>query len=109
MADLIGAAKTGRSKCRGCGEKIAKDQLRFGGEVPDPFADEEDAMTMHWFHVACVADKRPEKFVLALAADPDELPEHDKVQHIAQLGVENSELARVLRAGRSPSGRARCA
>ena len=54
MADLTGAAKTGRSKCRGSGEKIAKDQLRFGEEVPNPFADEEDAMTMHWFHVACI-------------------------------------------------------
>jgi hypothetical protein len=105
MADLTGAAKTGRSKCRGSGEKIAKDQLRFGEEVPNPFADEEDAMTMHWFHVACGADKRPEKFVLALAADPDELPEHDKVQRIAQLGGENSDLARVLRAG--PSNRRR--
>ena len=51
MSDVIEAAKTGRSKCRGCKEKIEKGDLRFGEEVPNLFADEEDALTLHWFHV----------------------------------------------------------
>ena len=108
MSDVIERARSGRARCRGCNEKIAKDELRFGEQVPNPFADEEDAQTIHWFHLACGADKRPAKFAAALAECAVEIPDREELARIASLGTQNDNLAKVLRAERSPSGRARC-
>src|SRR5690606_867987 len=48
MSHVIEHAASGRAKCRGCGEKIDKDELRFGEKEPNTFGDGE--MTL-WFHV----------------------------------------------------------
>ncbi len=76
--------------------------------MPNPFSEDEEAETTHWFHLPCAADKRPDKFALGLAAFTGELPDSDRLARIAQLGIDNPKLVRVLRAERSPSGRARC-
>ena len=65
MAHVFEPAATGRSKCRGCGERIAAGELRFGETMPNPFADGETTL---WFHPECGAYKRPEPFLEALAA-----------------------------------------
>ena len=39
MPHVIEPAASGRAKCRGCGEKIAKGKLRFGERLPNPFGD----------------------------------------------------------------------
>ena len=56
MPHVIETASSGRAKCRGCGEKIAAGELRFGERLPNPFAEGE---TTHWFHLECAAFKRP--------------------------------------------------
>ena len=68
MPHVFGAAPTGRSKCRGCGEPIAKGEVRFGESLPNPYAEGE--MT-HWFHPLCAAYKRPEALLEALAGQAD--------------------------------------
>jgi len=55
MPHVFGAAPTGRSKCRGCGEPIAKGEVRFGESLPNPYAEGE---ITHWFHPLCAAYTR---------------------------------------------------
>eukprot|EP01147_Barroeca_monosierra_P002945 gene2945-5746_t len=47
----VEAAKTGRSGCKECKEKIDKGVLRIGKVTPSPFSD-EGSMTS-WFHIPC--------------------------------------------------------
>jgi hypothetical protein len=108
MPDVVEQAKSGRAKCRGCGEKIAKDELRFGEAVPNPYDDEEGATTLHWFHLTCGAHKRAEKVRDALAEFDGDVPDRASLDAIIELGVRNPKLALVRGAERAPSGRARC-
>ncbi|EGD81001.1 ligase III [Salpingoeca rosetta] len=47
----IEGAKTGRSGCKECKQKIDKDVLRIGKVTPSAFSD--DATMTSWFHVPC--------------------------------------------------------
>ncbi len=105
MAHLIQPATTARSKCRGCGERIAAGALRFGEVVPNPFA-EGDAT--QWFHVACGAHKRPEPFLEALSGASEPVPDAESLSAVAQGGVAHPRLARIDGAEHDPSGRATC-
>jgi hypothetical protein len=105
MAHVIETASSGRAKCRGCGEKIAAEGLRFGERLPNPFADGE---TTHWFHLECAAFKRPEPFLEALAAREEPLAEAPGLESEARRGVAHRRLPRIDGAERSPSARARC-
>ena len=64
MPHTIEPAASGRAKCRGCGQKIAKDELRFGERLENPYGEGE--MTL-WFHLVCGVYKRPEPFLEMLA------------------------------------------
>jgi hypothetical protein len=105
MAHLIEPATSARAKCRGCGERIAVGELRFGERLPNPFADGE---TTHWFHLDCGAFKRPEPFLEALAARSEALDDRERLESEAQRGVAHRRLPRIDGAERSPSGRAQC-
>lgn len=105
MPHVIEEATTARSKCRGCGEKIAARTLRFGEVVENPFAEGETTL---WFHVDCGAYKRPEAFLDAVAARTEPLPEGDRLIAAAEAGRDHPKLARADAAGRAPSGRAEC-
>jgi ribosomal protein L37AE/L43A len=105
MPHVIEPASTARSKCRGCGEKIASGALRFGESVPNPFADGE---TTHWFHLDCGAYKRPEPFVEALEARTELLDDAERLMAVAREGIAHPRLSRVNGAERAPSGRAQC-
>jgi hypothetical protein len=114
MAHLIEPAATARSKCRGCGERIAAGVLRFGETLPNPFADGD---TTHWFHLQCAAYKRPEPVLETLTARAElasltpqieAVPDQDKLVADARAGVAHPRLARISGAERAPSGRAAC-
>jgi hypothetical protein len=105
MAHLIQPAPTARAKCRGCGERIGAGELRFGENLPNPFADGE---TTHWFHLDCAAYKRPEPFLETLEARTEPLEDGERLGTQAKLGVTHRRLPRVAGAERSPSGRAQC-
>ena len=107
MAHVIEPAPSGRAKCRGCGAAIARDSLRFGERLPNPFADEGGEMT-HWFHLPCAAFRRPEPFLEALAATECPIGDRPQLEHDARLGVAHRRLPRVNTAERAPSGRATC-
>jgi hypothetical protein len=109
---VVEPAASGRAKCRGCGEPIAKAELRFGERLPNPYGEGE--MTL-WFHLACGAFKRPEPFLQALerpesraAVATLEQAEIDRLRAVAQTGAAHRRLPRVDGAGRAPTGRARC-
>lgn len=107
MPHVIERAKSGRAKCRGCGERIAADALRFGERVPNPFAD-DGGETTQWFHVACAAFMRPEPFLETLPETPDAIDSREALEREARLGVAHRRLPRVTTVGRAPSGRAAC-
>ena len=103
MPHVIEAASSSRAKCRGCDQKIAKDDLRFGERQPNAFGDGE--MTL-WFHLRCAAYKRPEAFLEGLAAHPG--GGFDDLAAAAQLGVAHRRVPRINGAELAPTARARC-
>jgi hypothetical protein len=105
MAHLIEPAATARSKCRGCGERIAAGVLRFGETLPNPFGDGD---ATHWFHLQCAAYKRPEPVIETLEARTEPLEGSEALLADARAGVEHPRLARISGAERAPSGRATC-
>jgi hypothetical protein len=107
MPHVIERAPTGRAKCRACGGAIARDTLRLGERVPNPFA-EDGGETTHWFHLSCAAFRRPEPFLEALAATNDPIPDREALEHEARLGIAHRRLPRVNTAERAPSARAAC-
>ncbi len=111
MAHVIEHAASGRARCRGCGGKIAKGELRFGERGPNAFG--EGDMTL-WFHPVCAAYKRPEAFLELLGGgQPEELSADEmNVAHslapIAGFGIEHRRVPRIDKVDRAPTGRARC-
>ena len=98
-------APSGRSKCRGCGQAIARGEWRFGERLPNPFAEGE---ITHWLHPQCAAYKRPEALLAALAQAPGELPAREALEGSARGSAASNRLARIDGAERSPSSQARC-
>jgi hypothetical protein len=105
LPHLIQNAPTGRAKCRGCGERIAAGEFRFGESLPNPFADGE---TTHWFHLECAAFKRPEPLLEALEARSEALEGSPRLVAEARRGIAQRRLPRINGAERAPSGRAQC-
>ena len=101
----IEPASSGRAKCRGCGERIAAGELRFGESLPNPFADGE--MTQ-WFHLDCAAFKRPQPFLEALEGRGEPLAGEERLAAEARQGIAHRRLPRIDGAGRAPTGRAQC-
>lgn len=105
MPDALQRAATGRAKCRGCERPIAKGELRFGEALPNPYAEGE---AMFWFHLACGASMRPEKFLALLGETSEAIAGRDDLVRCAEEGIAHPKLTRLSRAERSPSARARC-
>lgn len=107
MAHVIERAPTGRAKCRACGRPIARDTLRLGERLPNPFDEKGGEMT-HWFHLPCAAFRRPGPFLEALGGTTEAIDERDTLQREAELGLTHRRLPRVNTAERASSGRASC-
>ncbi len=105
VPDSIQPAPTGRAKCKGCGNAIAKAELRFGETGPNAFGEGE---ATSWFHLACAALMRPEKLLPVLEASTDALAERAWLDETARFGIEHRRLPRLVRAERASSGRAHC-
>lgn len=106
MANTIEPAASGRAKCRGCGEKITKEELRLGARLANPF-DEDSELTL-WFHLSCGAFKRPEAYLEAAAAYEADIERRDWLESQAKLGIEFRRLPRLSGVSRAPTGRAKC-
>ena len=105
VAHVFQPAPSGRAKCRGCGEPIPAGEIRFGESLPNPYAEGE---TLHWFHVACAAYKRPEPFLESLESAPHAIADLATLADEARLGAVHRRVSRINGAERSPSGRATC-
>jgi hypothetical protein len=105
MASLIERATTGRAKCRVCGQAIAKGEARFGEALPNAYGEGE---SMFWFHLGCAACARPESLLPVLAQAGELVPERAELEALANEGVSQPRLCRLLRAERASSGRAKC-
>ena len=105
LPDVIEPAASARAKCRGCGQAIAKGELRFGEALPNAFGEGE---SMFWFHLACGACMRPEKVGPALEALPSPPPDAEWLKRAVEFGLEHPRLPRLKAVERAPSGRATC-
>lgn len=108
MADIVHTiepAASGRAKCRGCGEKIAKGELRLGARLANPFVEGE--LTL-WFHLLCGAYKRPEPYLEAARAMPESIDNTETLETEAKRSLEHKRLPRLNGADRAPTGRAHC-
>jgi len=103
MGHLIEAAATGRSKCRACGRAITKGELRFGEQLPNPFAD---GFVTLWFHIPCGAFRRPEAFLESTAAAAT--GDLAALRSEAERGITHHRLPRINGVEFAPSARARC-
>ncbi len=105
MAHVIEPAASGRAKCRGCKQPIAKGELRLGERLPNPFGDGE--MTL-WFHPLCGAYKRPEPLLAALEITEESVQGKEALQDAARFSLDHRRLPRLDGAQRASTGRARC-
>jgi hypothetical protein len=105
MGHVLEPAPTGRAKCRGCGQPIARGEPRFGERLPNPFAEGE--MTL-WFHPRCAAYKRPEPLLELLAQTPEAPPDRGTLERVARASAAHRRLSRVDGAERARSAQARC-
>lgn len=105
MPHVIEPALSGRSKCRGCGQAIARGTLRFGEHLPNLFAEGEMVI---WFHPACAAWKRPQPVLDALAEATDPVADRDQLERAARASLSHRRRPRIDGAERSPSGQANC-
>ena len=111
MAHVIEHAASGRAKCRGCGRKISRDELRFGEREPNAFG--EGDMTL-WFHPVCAAYKRPEPFLALLGDTPPEdisaaeMAVAHALKPAAEFALEHRRVPRLDTVDRAPTARARC-
>jgi hypothetical protein len=105
MPHVFERASTGRAKCRGCGQPIARGDLRFGERLPNPFADGE---MIAWFHPLCAAYKRPETMLEALAEAHEELAERTMLERAARGSTAQRRLVRIDGAEKARTGQAKC-
>jgi len=108
MPHLLEPAASARAKCRGCGERIAAGELRFGERLPNPFADAEGGEMTHWFHLTCAAFRRPEAVIETLESTDVAVDRKEELLREAKLGVTYRRLPRVNAAARAATGRATC-
>lgn len=106
MAHVIEVAKSGRAACRKCKEKIAKDDLRFGHEVPNAFADGE--MTHQWLHLKCAAQKHPAELAEALADYTGDVPGRAELETLLQEHLKKAKVGEFPYAEPAPTGRSSC-
>jgi ribosomal protein L37AE/L43A len=105
MPSMIERATSGRAKCRVCGQAIVKGEARFGEALPSAYGEGE---SLCWFHLPCAACARPESFLPVLAQASEALPDRAELEALAQSGLAQPRLCRILRAERASSGRAKC-
>jgi hypothetical protein len=107
MAHIVETAKSGRARCRTCGEGIEKGALRFGEEVPNAFS-ESGGTTFHWHHLRCAAKKKPAELREALAAHPGPVPDREEIDRLIAEYEPKQKPSAFPYAERAPSGRSHC-
>lgn len=107
MANVVETAKSGRARCRTCGEGILKDAVRFGEEVPNAFS-ESGGTTFHWHHLLCAAKKKPWQLTEALRSFAGDVPDRAEVERVIAENAPKQKPASFPYAERAATGRSRC-
>jgi hypothetical protein len=105
MPHVFEPALSGRAKCRGCGRRIERGDVRFGERIPNPYAEGETTL---WFHPICAAFKRPEPVLETLGQTTESVPAREAVERAACASLAHRRLPRIDGAERAPSGQAKC-
>ena len=103
MVHVMEPAPTARSQCRACGNKIGREELRFGESHENAFGEGE---SMLWFHPLCAAYARPEQLLDYLNGQTVE--DAETLRRVAEASQAHPKLPRLKGAERSPTGRATC-
>lgn len=106
MGHRIEIAKSGRAGCRTCRKPIAKDELRFGEEVPDQFGGAGEP-TYRWHHITCAASSFPSELKPLLDSYEGEIPNREELDRL-MVEAEAKKPPPFPYADRAPTGRARC-
>lgn len=107
MAHIVEAAKSGRARCRSCGEGILKGEVRFGEEVPNAFS-ESGGTTFHWHHVRCAAKKKPSQLLEALPSFAGAIPDREEIERTAAENAAKQKPTTFPYAEHAPSARSHC-
>lgn len=107
MAHIVEAAKSGRARCRTCGEGILKGDVRFGEEVPNAFS-ESGGTTFHWHHLRCAAKKKPSQLAEALKTFAGEVPDREEIERLIAENAAKQKPSTFPYAERAPTGRSHC-
>jgi len=109
MEDRIERARSGRSACRTCKEKIAKGELRFGVAYKSRY-DEGDKFSFAWHHLPCAARAAPDKLKATLDAYEGEVSNRGELEKLAAeaLPKKVKEKRSYPYAERAPSARSKC-
>src|SRR5262245_33135507 len=105
MPHVFEVASSGRAKCRGCGNAIARGDVLFGERAPNPYGEGE--MTL-WFHPMCAAYKRPEPLLEVITEAPEMVSDREALERAARASMAHRRLPRVSGAEQAPSGQAKC-
>jgi hypothetical protein len=73
--------------------------------LPSAYGEGE---SLFWFHLPCAACARPEALLPVLGQSSLSAHERRRLETLAQAGIAQGRLCRILRAERASSGRARC-
>jgi hypothetical protein len=103
MPHKIEVAPTGRATCRGCKKTIAKGELRFGEEAPNPYSDDGGLAFRYW-HLACAAGKVANELRDALVGYDGEVDDRAALDAV----IETHARPAMPYAERAGNGRARC-
>lgn len=104
--DKIEVAKSSRSKCRQCGEKIEKGKNRFGEEY-----ESEYGLSFRWYHLPCAAKKLPALFGNTLGHHEGEIEERAELLGLISGGGDSAPqeiFPDYPDVSIAPTGRASC-
>jgi hypothetical protein len=107
MAHIVDTAKSGRARCRTCGEGILKGDLRFGEEVPNAFSD-TGGTAFQWHHLPCAAKKKPSQLRQALETFAGTVPNRQLIDHLIAENEPKQKPTSFPYAERAASARSHC-
>lgn len=108
MGNTIEVSPSGRAKCRGCKETVAKGDVRFAESYDSAFSDGE---SFRYYHLLCAAKKLPALVKPALAAYTGPLENKAEVEKAIEDAMKKgkgSAAAPFPHADIAANGRAKC-
>ena len=90
MPNEIEKSKSGRAKCRACGEAIAAGELRLAEEAPSESVHFSGTIN-RYYHLECAVRDRPRVLVRALQVTTIEIPDREELEAQVKDAIETFE------------------